>query len=75
MLSWSLLAGIGVLVGLAVAVALGGVLATQLYGVSAVDPITIAAAAGIFVAVALLASLLPASCAAGTAPLDALRSG
>jgi predicted permease len=69
------LAGIGVLIGLAGAVALGRFLATQLYGVSAVDPVTIAAAAAIFVVVAVLASLLPAARAAATAPVDALRSG
>ena len=69
------LAGVGVLIGLVAAVALGRLLATQLYGVSPVDPVTIAAAAAIFVAVAALASLLPAARAAGTAPVDALRAG
>jgi len=69
------LAGVGVLIGLAAAVALGRFLATQLYGVSPVDPVTIAAAAAIFVAVAVLASLLPAARAAGTSPVDALRAG
>jgi ABC-type antimicrobial peptide transport system permease subunit len=68
------LAGIGVLIGLAAAVALGRLLATQLYGVSAVDPVTIVAAAAIFVGVAMLASFLPALRASGTAPVDALRS-
>jgi ABC-type antimicrobial peptide transport system permease subunit len=69
------LAGVGVLIGLVAAVALGGFLATQLYGVSAVDPLTIVAAAAIFLAVAMLASFLPAARAAGTAPVDALRAG
>ncbi len=69
------LTGIGVLIGLATAVALGRLLATQLYGVSPVDPVTIAAAAALFLAVALFASLLPAARAAGTAPVDALRAG
>ncbi len=69
------LAGVGVLIGLVAAVALGQVLATQLYGVSPVDPLTIAVAAAIFVGVAMLASFLPAARAAGTSPLDALRSG
>jgi predicted permease len=69
------LVGIGVVVGLGTAVALGRFLATQLYGVSPVDPVTIAVAAAIFVAVAMLASLLPAARAAGTAPVDALRTG
>jgi ABC-type antimicrobial peptide transport system permease subunit len=69
------LVGIGVTVGLAAAVALGRLLATQLYGVSSFDPYTIVVAAAIFVAVAVLASLLPAARAAGTAPVDALRAG
>jgi len=69
------LAGAGVLIGLVGAVALGQVLATQLYGVSPVDPLTIAVAAAIFVGVAMLASFLPAARAAGTSPLDALRAG
>jgi predicted permease len=69
------LAGAGVLAGLAAAIALGRLLAAQLYGVSPVDPVTIAAATAIFVAAALLASLLPAARAAGTSPLDALRAG
>jgi putative ABC transport system permease protein len=69
------LAGIGVLVGLVGAIAFGRFLATQLYGVSLVDPLTIAAAAAIFVGVAMVASFLPAARAAGTSPLDALRAG
>jgi hypothetical protein len=69
------LVGIGVAAGLAAAIALGRFLATQLYGVSPVDPVTIAAAAAIFAAVAMLASLLPAVRAAGASPLDALRVG
>jgi putative ABC transport system permease protein len=67
--------GIGVLLGLAAAVAFARVLATQLYGVSPVDPLTIALATAIFAVVALIASLLPAARAAGTAPLNALRTG
>jgi len=69
------LAGFGVLIGLAVAVALGRLIATQLFGVSPVDPATIAVAAAIFVGVAMFASLLPAARAARTAPLEALRGG
>jgi ABC-type antimicrobial peptide transport system permease subunit len=68
------LVGIGVALGLAAAVGLGRFLSTHLYGVSPVDPVTIAAAAAIFVIVAVLASLLPAARAAGTAPVDALRA-
>jgi predicted permease len=69
------LAGVGVVIGLIAAIALGRFLAAQLYGVSAVDPLTIATGAAIFVAVAILASFLPAARAAGTAPVDALRAG
>ncbi len=67
--------GVGVLIGLVAAVALGQVLATQLYGVSPIDPVTIAITAAIFLGVAMLASFLPAARAAGTSPLDALRAG
>jgi ABC-type antimicrobial peptide transport system permease subunit len=69
------LAGIGLLLGLIAAVALGRVMRTQLYGVSPVDPVTLIAASVIFLAVAVLASLLPAARAARTAPMDALRAG
>jgi putative ABC transport system permease protein len=67
--------GVGVLLGLAAAVALARLLTAQLYGVSPLDPLTLLAATALFAAVALLASLLPAARAAGTAPLDALRTG
>jgi predicted permease len=69
------LAGTGVLIGLAAAVAMGRVIAVQLYGVSPVDPVTIVAASAIFVTVAALASVLPAARASGTLPVDALRGG
>lgn len=69
------LAGVGVLVGVAGAVALGRVIEAQLYGVSPIDPVTLAGGAAIFLAVAVLASLLPAIRAARTAPVDALRAG
>jgi putative ABC transport system permease protein len=65
----------GVLIGLIATVALSGLLTSQLYGVTPVDPLTTAATTAIFLAVALLASLLPAARAAGTSPLDALRVG
>jgi len=69
------LVALGVALGLVAAMALARFLATQLYGVSPVDPVTIAVAAAIFAAVAALASLLPAARAAGASPLDALRRG
>jgi len=68
------LAGVGALMGLVAAVALGRVMVGQLYGVSPVDPATLVATSAIFLAVAVLGSLLPAARAAGTAPVDALRA-
>jgi ABC-type antimicrobial peptide transport system permease subunit len=68
------LAGIGVLIGLIAAVVLGRVMLGLLYGVSPADPVTLVAASAIFLAVAGLASLLPAIRAAGTDPVDALRA-
>jgi predicted permease len=69
------LAGLGALIGLVAAVALGRVMAPLLYGVSPVDPVTLVTASAILLAVAALASLLPAVRAAGTPPVDALRAG
>jgi putative ABC transport system permease protein len=69
------LTGTGMLIGLVAAIGLDGLLGSQLYGVTPLDPVTIAAATAVFLGVALLASLLPAARAAGTNPLDALRAG
>jgi putative ABC transport system permease protein len=68
------LAGAGALIGLVAALALGRVIAALLYGISPFDPVTLVATSAIFVGVAGLASLLPASRAARTAPVDALRA-
>jgi predicted permease len=69
------LAGAGVLIGLAAALALGRVMVALLYEVSPVDPVTLVVASAVLLAVAVLASLLPAARAAGTAPVNALRAG
>ena len=69
------LAGTGVLIGIGVTLALGSLLAAELYGVEPFDPATFATAVVIFLAVALFASLLPAARAAGTNPVDVLRNG
>jgi ABC-type antimicrobial peptide transport system permease subunit len=68
------LAGVGALMGLVAALVLGQGMVALLYGVSPVDPLTLVAASGILLAVAALASLLPAARAAGLAPVDALRA-
>jgi predicted permease len=69
-----LLAGGGVLVGLAASAALSSVMASILYGVSATDPVTYISVAGALVVVSLAASWIPASRAAGVDPSRALRS-
>jgi putative ABC transport system permease protein len=67
------LVGVGVLIGLIAALMLGRVMVTHLYGVDPVDSVTIASAAAIFLAVAVLASALPAHRAAAVAEMDTLR--
>jgi len=68
------LAGAGVGLGLVAAGAMSTVMKSLLFGVSATDPLTYAAVAAALVAVAVLASWLPASRAAGVDPSTALRA-
>ncbi|MCH9649059.1 MAG: ABC transporter permease [Deltaproteobacteria bacterium] len=67
------LVGIGVVVGLAAAWALSKLLSSQLYEVSASDPLTYGAVAVIVAVVAFIANYLPARRAATVDPLVALR--
>ena len=69
----SLLAVLGVVAGLAGALALGRVIGTMLYGLKAWDPSTLAGAALLLLAVALAAGWIPARRAAGVDPMRALR--
>ena len=68
-----ILAGIGVVVGLVAAVGLTRLMSSLLYGVEATDPVTFGVVAIALVAVALVASYLPALRASRTDPLVALR--
>jgi len=68
------LAAIGATLGLAGAAALMRLMATLLFGVSAVDPLTYAGVAIGLVAVALLACYVPAVRAAAVSPLEALHA-
>jgi len=64
---------IGVAIGLAGALALGRVLSSVIYGVSATDPLTFGAVSVLLAGVAFLASFLPALRAARIEPMRALR--
>jgi ABC-type antimicrobial peptide transport system permease subunit len=63
----------GVAIGLAGALALGRVLASLIYGISATDPLTFTAVAALLCLVALTASIIPALRATRIEPTRALR--
>jgi putative ABC transport system permease protein len=67
------LGAVGVIAGVAASFALGGFARNMLYQVSASDPFALAAAAGLMLAIALCAGLLPARRAARVDPVVALR--
>ncbi len=67
-----LIVGLGAVLGLAGAFLLRQTLQSQLYETGAMDPQVVAAVAGVLVAVALIACVLPARRAAKTDPLIAL---
>jgi predicted permease len=64
---------IGIATGLGTALALSRVIASQLYGLKASDPATLAGSAVVLIVVALAASWIPARRAAGIDPMMALR--
>jgi putative ABC transport system permease protein len=68
------LAGAGLVLGLLGALALGRVLTTLLFEVSAYDPATLAAIAGVAAVTALIACLVPAIRAVRLDPVNALRA-
>ena len=63
----------GVIVGGGLTYAGGRWIASELYGVAPHDPLVLALAAGLLVAVALSAVYLPARRASRVAPMEALR--
>ena len=69
------IAAAGVLLGIAGAVAMSGLFASLVYGVSPMDPTTMVVGSALFLAVAALAALIPAQRAARTPPAVALQSG
>ena len=64
---------IGIGAGLILSLALTGLVANQLYGLTATDPVTMAGASALLFAVALLASFIPAWRATRIDPVVALR--
>jgi predicted permease len=67
------LAAVGVAIGLSLVWAGGRLVANQLYGVTALDPVTLATALAFVAVVAVAASLLPAARASAIPPSEALR--
>jgi putative ABC transport system permease protein len=68
------LCGVGVVVGVVVAAALGRLMSSLLFGVEPMDPAAYAAALGIIIAAAGLASYVPARRAANIDPIETLRA-
>ena len=68
------LAGIGVVIGLVAAVAVTRLMASLLFDVQAVDPLTYAAVAVGLIAVAALASYVPARRASAVDPAESLAA-
>ncbi len=68
------LTGLGILLGLLASWGVSRALASLLYGVTATDPITFAATAGLITLVATLATWIPARRASKVDPVEALRS-
>jgi len=69
-----LLALAGVAIGLAGALVSTRVMASQLYGVSARDPVTLASASALLLVVAVLAACVPALNALSVDPVVALKN-
>jgi putative ABC transport system permease protein len=65
---------VGVVVAVPCAILLGRALRSQLFGVSAADPLTLAGVVLLMAVVGLVAALLPARRAANVEPMEALRA-
>ena len=70
--SWQV--GLGLIIGIPVALLGGHLMASQLYGVSTYDPFTIVAAVLVLAAFAAIAGFIPAKRAASIEPMNALRT-
>jgi ABC-type antimicrobial peptide transport system permease subunit len=65
---------VGLVLGIPLAIAGGGLLGSQLYQISGWDPAALAIAVGLLALCAFLASLIPAQRAASLDPSESLRS-
>lgn len=65
--------GIGVLIGTVLAIAAGGAARTLLFGVTPMDPVSLALAAASLAVVAIFASSVPAARAMAVHPMEVLR--
>ncbi len=68
-----MLAGLGLVLGLVGAVALSRLLTSLMFGVSPTDPVTLIAVTVLLLAVAALATLVPAWRASRVSPMEAMR--
>ena len=68
------IAAVGIGIGIAATLATSWLLRALLFGVSPTDPATLAATAGVFLAIAFLASWIPARRAAAIDPAEAFRA-
>jgi predicted permease len=66
--------GLGLILGIPLAVAAGRLISAQLYGVSFWDPMALGVAAGALAACAFFAAVIPAGRAASISPMSALRT-
>ena len=64
----------GALIGIALAMALSGLIKSLLYGIGPRDPLTFVVAPAALIAVALMAAYVPARRAARVSPMEALRA-
>jgi predicted permease len=65
--------GLGLLIGIPAAIAAGHLMASELFGVNAWNPLVLGMTTLVLVGVALLAAAAPAHRAAGVEPIEALR--
>ncbi|MEO5798487.1 MAG: ABC transporter permease, partial [Gemmatimonadales bacterium] len=67
--------GVGVVIGIAVALLSTEALSSLLFGISALDAVTFVAMSSVLIAVGMLASYLPARRASRVDPIESLREG